>query len=639
MAGADHVDDGASDRARYPACELDCLQGVLAPSLLKAAETRSGQLGLGADQVLIQWGVIDEQSYLWHLAAHLGIAIETFAKYGRDDCELPDRKLPDAAYHGMVPLRLDGGLIYVVAPRTLTARVLCQSAALSPSLTRTVRLATTKNLNQFLTQQARAELARFAAYGLRETCPDMSAAALPRREPHLLRRRLRIACLAILIALSPAGMLELASNGAALWFLTLIGLRLLGCLRPAQRVAATPRLPDHQLPIYTVMVALYREAASVAALVRALEAFDYPREKLDIILAVEPDDLQTRAAIARLGSKPNLQVLIAPVDGPKTKPKALNWALPFARGSFITVYDAEDRPHPGQLRAALDAFEAHGPEVACAQASLCIENVSDSWITRTFAKEYAGQFDVVLPGFAAMRLPLPLGGTSNHFRTHTLRDIGGWDAFNVTEDADLGFRLARLGYRSITFASTTMEEAPIGFRAWLRQRSRWMKGYMQTWEVHMREPRRLWREAGPRGFLALNVVIGGSVLTALSYPLLPLEITAYLATQHAEGGPMFAGLWLPLHLTTIVAGFLSTAAIGLLGLARRRQLRSAWVLLLTPVYWGCLSIAAWRALIQLQRNPYHWEKTEHGLAKRAPTPQPAHPSTASRLSKRRARQR
>lgn len=228
-----------------------------------------------------------------------------------------------------------------------------------------------------------------------------------------------------------------------------------------------------------------------------------------------------------------------------------------------------------------------------------------------------------LPGLAAMRMPLPLGGSSNHFRTAILRDVGGWDAWNVTEDADLGFRLARFGYRSVTFDSTTKEEAPIRFEAWLGQRSRWMKGWMQTWGVHMREPRRLWREAGPRGFLTLNIIVGGNVLTALAYPILVVEVAAYLATTGAGimPGGFFTGSLAPLHIATVAAGFLATVVVGLMGLARRGKLRIGRVLALTPLYWACLSIAAWRALWQLWRDPYRWEKTEHGLT-------PSHTSTA-----------
>lgn len=221
-----------------------------------------------------------------------------------------------------------------------------------------------------------------------------------------------------------------------------------------------------------------------------------------------------------------------------------------------------------------------------------------------------------------------------HFKTSVLREVGGWDAWNVTEDADLGFRLARFGYRSVTFYSTTQEEAPATFKPWLGQRSRWMKGWMQTWLVHMRNPRRLWREAGPRGLLTLNIVVGGNVLTALAFPVLIIELAACLlgAAAGIMSERLFSGPLASLHVATIAAGLLSTVLIGLMGLARRGRRRSGWILLATPLYWGCLSIAAWRALWQLWRDPYYWEKTEHGL------PQDP-PSTVARASPMRARRR
>jgi hypothetical protein len=195
------------------------------------------------------------------------------------------------------------------------------------------------------------------------------------------------------------------------------------------------------------------------------------------------------------------------------------------------------------------------------------------------------------------------------------REVGAWDAYNVTEDADLGFRLARFGYRSTTFASTTFEEAPARFGGWLRQRSRWMKGWMQTWSVHMRRPRRLWRDAGAKGFFTLNAIIGGNLLTALTFPILVVDMTLrLLADAGAISGGFATGAVTPLHLTTIAAGFVSTIVVGLMGLARRGQLRQGWILALTPIYWACLSIAAWRALYQLLSEPYKWEKTEHGLS-------------------------
>jgi cellulose synthase/poly-beta-1,6-N-acetylglucosamine synthase-like glycosyltransferase len=628
-----------------PADELDCLRRVLAPELLKAAEARARQLGIGADRVLILWGVIDEAAYLRRLAFHTGVAIETFAATDRGDSPLHDRQITQAAGFGLIPLWQDERTIWTLAPRHLAARTLCRLVAEYPDRTERLRLATSSHLHQFLLHQTNDVLGRAAVHGLRRRFPKMSAApaavARPRRRRHLQRFKAPLG-IAALMLLPPIIAFDAWSIVLALWFLAFIGLRLWGSLTPRLPQPKLRRLPDRQLPVYTVIAALYREAKSVASLMQAIDAFDYPKEKLQVILALEPDDLATRAAIARLGPMPHVQVLIASAMDPKTKPKALNCALPFARGSFIAVFDAEDCPDPGQLRAALDAFRSHDADVACAQASLCIDNNNrDSWLSRTFAAEYAGQFDVFLPGLAAMRMPLPLGGSSNHFRTSVLREVGGWDAWNVTEDADLGFRLARFGYRSVTFDSTTSEEAPIRFKAWLGQRSRWMKGWMQTWGVHMREPGRLWRQAGPRGFLTLNIIVGGNVLTALAYPVLVIEFAAYLLANITGGGSglFFTGSLAPLHVATITAGFASTVLIGLMGLSRRGRLRSGWVLALTPVYWGCLTIAAWGALWELWRDPYRWEKTEHGLTQSRPPAAAPRAQASARPSARRRFQR
>jgi cellulose synthase/poly-beta-1,6-N-acetylglucosamine synthase-like glycosyltransferase len=628
-----------------PADELECLRRVLAPELLRAAETRARELGIGADRVLIQWGVIDEEAYLQRLAYHTGIAIEHFLETGRGDSLLRDREILQAAELGLIRLQRDGRLIWTLAPRRLAARTLCRLIATYPDLTEWLRLTPSSRLHQFLLYQTDDAVGRTAINGLRRRFPKMSAApaAIARPRWRRLLQRFKGPFVLAALLLPPMIAPDAWSVVLALWFLAFIGLRLIGSVVPRLPQKKMRRLPDRQLPVYTVIAALYREAKSVASLMQAIDAFDYPREKLQVILALEPNDLATRAAIARLGPMPHVQVLIAPATSPTTKPKALNCALPFARGSFTAVFDAEDRPDPGQLRAALDAFRSHDADVACAQASLCIDNNNeDSWLSRTFAAEYAGQFDVFLPGLAAMRMPLPLGGSSNHFRTAVLREVGGWDAWNVTEDADLGFRLARFGYRSVTFESTTEEEAPIRFKAWLGQRSRWMKGWMQTWRVHMREPRRLWRQAGLRGFLTLNLIVGGNVLTALAYPVLVIELAAYLLTGIAgsTSGLFFTGSLAPLHIATIAAGFASTVLIGLMGLSRRGRLRSGWVLALTPFYWGCLSIAAWHALLQLWRDPYRWEKTEHGLTQsRTSTAAPRAQAAAHPMKRRREFQR
>jgi cellulose synthase/poly-beta-1,6-N-acetylglucosamine synthase-like glycosyltransferase len=620
-----------------PADELDCLRGLLAPQVLKAAELRARELGTGADQVLLRQGVIDEQAWLRRLSYWTGLRIETFAGVDRGDLPLSNSRIATAAGLGMLPIRRNGRVDLALAPRHLAARNLCRLVRRYPELIEQLRLAPASRLDQFLLHQTDDVLGRGAAHGLRDRFPQLSAAPRTiraRRWVRNLRSATRACGVAALLLVPPILSLRAWSAALALFFLACIGLRLCGSFRSRPPSPVLPRLPDRQLPVYTVIAALYREARSVDQLLRAINALDYPREKLQIIIVLEPNDLATRAAIARFGPMPHLQVLIAPANYPQTKPKALNCALPFARGAFTAVFDAEDRPEPGQLRAALDAFRSHASDVACAQASLCINNFAESWLTRMFAAEYAGQFDVFLPGFSAMRLPLPLGGSSNHFRTAVLREVGGWDAWNVTEDADLGFRLARFGYRSVTFDSTTEEEAPPAFKVWLGQRSRWMKGWMQTWLVHMRRPGRLWRQSGPRGFFALNLIVGGNVLSALAYPVLVIELAGFSVSASTGVIPdwFFTGSMVPLHIATLAAGLLSTALIGLMGLARRRRLRIGWIPLATPLYWGCLSIAAWRALRELWQDPYRWEKTEHGLTQGGPPS--ASPADSMRISRR-----
>ncbi|CAN5296428.1 hypothetical protein BH10PSE10_BH10PSE10_17390 [soil metagenome] len=627
-------DNGPIHREPGPAAELDCLRNVLNPSLLAAAEKRGGDIGVGADRVLIQWGAIGEDAYLDCLAAHNGLGIETFSGMTRGNCPLRDSDLQFAARHGFLPMRDDGEPVFVCAPRGYTARRLVRALAKYPSIRRRIRLTSAAGLSEFLEYRSGNALAHVAADGLAARFPDLSAA--PRqvsrsRFMSIAHYMLRLAGPAALLVLAPLTVIDVCSIVLAIWFLLFTSLRLAGCFSPRKRQPRLPRVHDSQLPVYTVVAALYREASSVAPLMQYIQNFDYPPEKLDIKLVIEPDDLGTRAAIAKLGRMANVQVIIAPDAGPRTKPKALNCALTFAHGTFITVFDAEDRPEPGQLRAALDVFRTHDPDVVCAQASLCIDNTADGWLPRMFTAEYAGQFDVFLQGFANFEMPLPLGGSSNHFRTSALRDVGGWDPYNVTEDADLGFRLARFKYRSVMFPSTTYEEAPARFGAWLKQRSRWMKGWMQTWSVHMRSPRRLWRDAGAGGFFTLNIIVGGNILTALAHPLLLGEILlrSALSAFDSSVSSFFSKPFIELYLATIAAGYLTTIAIGLIGLARRGLLHEAWVLALTPVYWLCLSIAAWRALYQLLTEPHRWEKTDHGLARtsrmtsRQPGPRPS----------------
>ena len=388
----------------------------------------------------------------------------------------------------------------------------------------------------------------------------------------------------------------------------------------ARRGRADPapdRILDAELPVYTILVPLYREANVLAPLMRALTSLDYPAAKLDIKLILEAVDGETIAAAQSLDLPGTVEIVVVPELHPRTKPKALNYALPLARGEYLVIYDAEDRPERDQLRKAIAAFRAGPPDLACLQARLNLYNAFDTWLTRQFTIEYGALFDGLLPALERLRLPIPLGGTSNHFRVSALKWLTAWDPFNVTEDADLGTRLARKGYRCQVLASTTFEEAPTRFMSWLRQRTRWLKGYMQTWLVHMRSPRALWRELGPPGFFAFQVVVGGTVMAALVHPwfyvlaALDLANGAFLARPSSLFGLPF---WLIASLS-LATGYAAAMALGLFALRARGAHRLIAQVPLMPFYWLLVSAAAYRAVWQFATARFTWEKTEHGLAR------------------------
>jgi len=373
-------------------------------------------------------------------------------------------------------------------------------------------------------------------------------------------------------------------------------------------------LADNELPLYSIIVPLYREARSVQQLIAALKRMDYPESLLDIKLVLEADDAVTIAAIQAQDLPACFEVLHVPPLPPRTKPKACNYALGLARGEFVVIYDAEDIPDADQLRKAATAFRAGGPDLACLQAKLNYYNPRENWLTRQFTLEYSMWFDWLLPGLQLMRLPIPLGGTSNHFRTRILRQLGGWDAYNVTEDADLGLRLVRRGYSCGVLSSTTWEEANCRHLNWLRQRTRWQKGYMMTWLVHMRHPLHLWRQLGAWGFLGFQLFIGGTVALALSMPTALLIFVLGICAC----GPEVAELLLALDGHVFVLGLSVSALSAGLGAIGRKHYDLLADILLTPIYWGFSMLASLRALYQLIRDPFYWEKTRHAISQISP---------------------
>lgn len=452
--------------------EVAALEGSYDPVFLRWAARRADQLGIGGDEVLRARSSFDSDHYLQGLAARLQLAVDWL-----DDNEPAEGTATEILATGVVRRRNENGTaILTVAPRGTAIRAVHDALRTNPGLHEFIRISSPERLRRYVERTRADELAHDAAFRLRDAAPRFSA-ALP--SPTALRVA-GISCVAASAAAifaAPAYALIAIESLLAVAFSLFIALKLFACFGSN---APRPRPGSHRLPTYSVLVPLYKEANMVPALLANLAALDYPHEKLDIKLVVEPNDTETRAALETVRHDSRFEVFVVPDAGPRTKPKALSAALPFARGELVVVYDAEDEPAPDQLRVAAAAFATAGPGLACVQASLAVRNAGDNWLTKHFAAEYAGLFDVFLPALAGKRLPLPLGGTSNHFRAATLRKVGGWDPHNVTEDADLGMRLARFGFRTGVIDSTTMEEAPADFRNWLNQRTRWFKGWMRS---------------------------------------------------------------------------------------------------------------------------------------------------------------
>lgn len=404
----------------------------------------------------------------------------------------------------------------------------------------------------------------------------------------------------------------------SLFYCAALLVRAAAILGPGAPATVAPAAEETDLPVYTVMVALYRESAVAAQLVEALGRLDWPASRLDIKLVCEAGDFETIAALKALPLGPAFEIVEVPAMLPVTKPKALSYALAGARGEFTVIYDAEDRPHPGQLREAWRRFRS-GPEtLACLQAPLHIANGRESAFSALFSLEYAALFRSLLPMLARAELPLPLGGTSNHFRTDVLKAVGGWDPFNVTEDADMGLRLHRLGYRSGVLSLPTVEDAPASLPVWLNQRTRWYKGWMQTWLVVMRAPLTLFREIGVAASLTFHLLIGGMILSSLAHPLAILLVVN--ALQDLFGGRTPTGMdraFLAIDLFNVLGSYWIFRQMGMRRMTQQERRAIGWRQLALPLYWLALSFAAWRALPDLVTKPFFWSKTPHKPAEEA----------------------
>lgn len=496
----------------------------------------------------------------------------------------------------------------------------CGPQALAEAQRQGLEIAATADKSSFAAAVRTAHgagLLRQAVWGLHSRTPHYSASRrLTRWQAGVMAMILLIAAATLAVLPGMLGWM-LASSVAGLFFLSVVALRIL-CLLPPIRRQPGPgvEVADAALPVYSVLVPLFRETSVLGQLLSALTSLDYPADKLDIKLILEESDTLMQRALAAIRLPAAFEVITVPSGTPQTKPRALNYALPFCRGSFLTIFDAEDIPDPRQLRLAASAFAAGPPHVACLQAQLHFYNPIENWLARQFTIEYATLFEALLPALSNHRLPLLLGGTSNHFRIGVLRRIGGWDPHNVTEDADLGLRLAREGYETGALDSRTYEEANVKLANWIKQRARWLKGFLATWLVHMREPLRLWREVGPAAFWTIQATTIGVFASALLHPLCMAVTAALLVLTPqlpADAGVIVYAL-AGLNLLILAAGY--GVSMYIAGRVLRRRGISGWYLAIAtmPLYWLLMSAAAWFALWQFISAPFYWNKTEHGLS-------------------------
>lgn len=380
-------------------------------------------------------------------------------------------------------------------------------------------------------------------------------------------------------------------------------------------------LTDTELPLYTILVPLMHEEKVIPHLVKNLLALEYPTEKLDIKFIVELGDTKTIEALKHEGVgllgqdasvlKIATQLIQVPKGTVLTKPRSCNYALAYARGAFTVIYDAEDNPEPDQLKKAYAGFLHSTLDTVCIQARLNFYNSKQNILTRLFSLEYGFWFDYYLPGLHEMVSPIPLGGTSNHFVTAYLKKVGTWDPYNVTEDADLGLRLFRYKFKTLVMNSHTYEEANGNMLSWIRQRTRWQKGYLLTFLVHTSHPKRFFSELGVKNALLSMVTFGSSFFLPLLNPLLWI---IFLLGLWGNGAQSTISPWFGyIALFNLLVGNMTYIIIHFVAAHENKRHDLLPFVLLLPVYWLGISIATIRAIWQFGANPFYWEKTKHWL--------------------------
>ena len=625
---AQRTDDGDRDRAGWPHAAVDTplspdpldtseaqilLQLGFGKPLVAAMAERAARYGTTIEQELLGDGWIDPDAYYAALARMLRLPyLSQVNAEGVADVSHLDSQLVQPATIRLQHARQ--APVTVIVPEARRVPMILGMLDRLPDLRHSLAVAAGSTVRQAVWKAGAPRRLQQTIGNLFENNPKYSARiVLWGRQGFYTGVGVTTAALGTLIAPSLA-LLTLHVLMSSLYFISLwlkfFAIRY--CREPAQPILPLPEKKD--LPVYTVMVALYREATVAAQLVATLRRLNWPPSLLDIKLVCEADDRETIEALEALRPGPQFEIVEVPPMQPRTKPKALSYALPAARGEFLAIYDAEDRPHPDQLLEAYGRFAKAPQTLACVQAPLIITNARASWLSALFSLEYSALFRALLPMLARAGMPLPLGGTSNHFRTAVLRKAGGGDPYNVTEDADLGMRLYRLGYRADVIVRHTLEDAPTTLKSWCGQRTRWYKGWLQTWLVMMRDPRQLVRDMGWKAFIVFQLMIGGMLVSSLAHPFILLFFFVTLVAMldnPATDIHILAKTLFTIDIVNIFGSYSAFLAVGAAAMIHHEKKLVGWRWVLIPVYWMLVSFSAWRAVVELKTRPFFWHKTQH----------------------------
>ncbi|MGI9401042.1 MAG: glycosyltransferase family 2 protein [Rhizobiaceae bacterium] len=620
------IDNDENHKDALPA-DIAFLQSMnISREILVGIARLSRRKGIPASEILIARGIISRQEYLAYLSDALGAELLT-ATPNTENVRIPpeDEKPSHKTALFFFPKALHfldhGRLRLVINPEGGAAARLLKAMGANPFSSRNVLLATGTRLRRLwfdatksrMALQAREYLARnYCDYSAMQRITPLQSAAL------VALLFLMGTCLYLFSQVTLFAMTVFFS----VFYFAIICLRIILICHldeiPVEDVSVncSKATDPEDYSLYSIMVALYQEAAGVDELIASLERIDWPNEKREVFLICEEDDHETIAAIQQNSLPQGFQFVACPYSLPRTKPKALNFVLPLCAGEFTVIYDAEDQPDPGQLQEAWHKFSRSGRNVACLQAPLLIHNARQNWLTAMFGLEYETLFLGMLPIFSRLGAPLPLGGTSNHFRTSALKSAGGWDPYNVTEDADLGIRLSRMGYKCGTITRPTWEEAPPLLGIWTKQRTRWLKGWIQTLLVHTRNPVRTGRNLGWRANMYFHLLLTSIVISTLIHPIFLAQAGYYLATVSDLQRPDAYQLGLlGLSMFNLAGGYTTHGFLAYGVIKRHKSARSSPKLLLfLPIYWLLISFAGWRAVWHMFTRPFDWEKTTHGLA-------------------------